>query len=247
MKSIPNFPSDSGLAEIPIYLTVIFNCVTVAIDIIFVFVLHKTSTRLPKPNQTLLLDVTNPSSSNNNLHENINDNNTNVQSLLHNENKKHNKGKCNFISSCPRRFITWLTKPKYPIYFFQQLTDEKKRDIAKQYLTEPTTKDNILKNPLHRLGKIFTKTIKLDQHNKVWITICGLLRFWNLISGIISFALVITFVINIIIEYTIACVTNTSNASYLGFLALFFVYHCGSFLMNRSYQSSSLLYWNTCH
>ena len=58
--------------------------------------------------------------------------------------------------------------------------------------------------------------------------------------------MVLSFIINIVLEYIIACLTDVEDASYLGLLGAFFVYHCGAWIMKRSFQSISLLYWNCC-
>ena len=204
---------DEDLANIPLGLTILFNIFTISFDIVFCIILQQTSTRIPKPNQNIF-DQTSESNNNNN-----NENSVAFDMSLNSISKDlkkmddisnhHNCCGNTFLDKichCFCNFRAWLLLPKYPDYFFEELTTEKKRLIAKQYLMDSPVKKRTLSfrndpeqnlevnsNFFHRIyhfGKKFAHDASIYQQNRTWKSVVAILRIWITVSGMIFIELI---------------------------------------------------------
>ena len=168
-----------------------------------------------------------------------------------------------------------ITRPQYPSYFFTQLTNDQIEDLLKQKSHEEESKSksksyhNNISSSERRKKKREEDTTRANGRERGATTVNGalfsianqsltnlskkrwwehfgsFLRIWMVVCGILSFTLSFAFWVNILLEYIVACVTGYKNASYLGFVALFFIIHCVTFFCKRSLHCTILLFWNT--
>eukprot|EP01083_Nonionella_stella_P097969 275418_1 len=249
--------------EVSSSMTWTFNALTIINDLLFAYLLHKISKRIPIPFQwedtdTNAAPIHHSTASNSNAislrplaqnHSNKPSIETPLQWNLH-------PNKC--INKCCIALYK-LIEPEYPSYFFDDITPDRRKELLEnhwQTIQDQTANKGTVPSPsrqstatyggkrifaitAHRMTNIALKKRSCIQYLSLS------LRLWSVALGIIALALSWSFWVNMLLEYCIACVFNRGNyAQILGLLAVFAVVHCALWWLKRQWQSLQLLWYN---
>ncbi|ETO30452.1 hypothetical protein RFI_06673, partial [Reticulomyxa filosa] len=91
----------------------------------------------------------------------------------------------------------------------------------------------------------FNNMSNIVKKGKAWWEQLGVIfQVFHLICSILGFCLIVCFWWNMLVEFVISCITTSSDGSYFGFLAFFFIIHVVSWFCKRFYQASILFVFN---